>query len=118
MKQFLSATFICYSEFMRSTSLHKSQTSVDVTDSYSNILFIIVKPCIIFVDEIDAIGVHRFSEGTSADREIQQTLMELLNQSDGLDQLGKVCLLFSMLLTLHTFFFALRIIVCEQPVQS
>ncbi|PKU66203.1 26S protease regulatory subunit S10B like B [Dendrobium catenatum] len=47
-------------------------------------------PCIIFMDEIDAIGGRRFSEGTSADREIQRTLMELLNQLDGFDQLGKV----------------------------
>lgn len=43
------------------------------------------------MDEIDAIGGRRFSEGTSADREIQRTLMELLNQLDGFDQLGKVC---------------------------
>lgn len=50
----------------------------------------LVKPCIIFMDEIDAIGGRRFSEGTSADREIQRTLMELLNQLDGFDQLGKV----------------------------
>ena len=34
------------------------------------------QPCIIFMDEIDAIGGKRFSEGTSADREIQRTLME------------------------------------------
>mgnify|MGYP001940718621 FL=1 len=47
------------------------------------------EPCIIFMDEIDAIGGRRFSEGTSADREIQRTLMELLNQMDGFDQLGK-----------------------------
>ena len=49
-----------------------------------------LQPCIIFMDEIDAIGGRRFSEGTSADREIQRTLMELLNQLDGFDQLGKV----------------------------
>jgi 26S proteasome regulatory subunit T4 len=48
------------------------------------------EPCIIFMDEIDAIGGRRFSEGTSADREIQRTLMELLNQMDGFDTLGKV----------------------------
>lgn len=48
------------------------------------------QPCIIFMDEIDAIGGRRFSEGTSADREIQRTLMELLNQLDGFDELGKV----------------------------
>src|SRR5579859_7554150 len=46
------------------------------------------EPCIIFMDEIDAIGGRRFSEGTSADREIQRTLMELLNQLDGFDYLG------------------------------
>lgn len=48
------------------------------------------QPCIIFMDEIDAIGGRRFSEGSSADREIQRTLMELLNQMDGFDKLGQV----------------------------
>eukprot|EP00921_Rhytidocystis_pertsovi_P008972 GHVQ01014528.1.p1 GENE.GHVQ01014528.1~~GHVQ01014528.1.p1 ORF type:complete len:393 (+),score=56.57 GHVQ01014528.1:1450-2628(+) len=48
------------------------------------------QPCIIFMDEIDAIGGRRFSQGTSADREIQRTLMELLNQLDGFDELGAV----------------------------
>ena len=47
------------------------------------------QPCIIFMDEIDAIGGRRFSEGTSADREIQRTLMELLSQLDGFDVAGK-----------------------------
>lgn len=51
------------------------------------------EPCIIFMDEIDAIGGRRFSEGTSADREIQRTLMELLNQMDGFDYLGKTKLI-------------------------
>lgn len=48
------------------------------------------EPCIIFMDEIDAIGGRRFSEGNSADREVQRTLMELLNQLDGFDELGRV----------------------------
>lgn len=39
------------------------------------------EPCIIFMDEIDAIGGRRFSEGTSADREIQRTLMEVRSRS-------------------------------------
>lgn len=48
------------------------------------------QPCVIFMDEVDAIGGKRFSEGTSADREIQRTLMELLAQLDGFDSLGRV----------------------------
>ena len=48
------------------------------------------EPCVIFIDEIDAIGGKRLSQGTSADREIQRTLMELLNQLDGFDALGAV----------------------------
>jgi len=42
------------------------------------------------MDEIDAIGGRRFNEGTSADREVQRTLMELLNQMDGFDVLDRV----------------------------
>ena len=42
------------------------------------------------MDEIDAIGGRRFSQGTCADREIQRTLLELLNQLDGFEELGKV----------------------------
>jgi 26S proteasome regulatory subunit T4 len=53
------------------------------------------EPTIIFMDEIDAIGGRRFSEGTSADREIQRTLMELLNQMDGFDYLGKTKIIFA-----------------------
>lgn len=48
------------------------------------------QPCVIFMDEIDAIGGKRFNEGTSADREIQRTLMELLNQLDGFEDIGQV----------------------------
>ncbi|KAL0209591.1 hypothetical protein RCL1_008429 [Eukaryota sp. TZLM3-RCL] len=47
-------------------------------------------PCIIFIDEIDAIGAKRNNEGSSADREIQRTLMEMLAQLDGFDPLGQV----------------------------
>lgn len=47
-------------------------------------------PTVIFMDEIDAIGGKRFSQGSSADREIQRTLMELLNQLDGFEDLGAV----------------------------
>lgn len=56
------------------------------------------------MDEIDAIGGRRFSEGTSADREIQRTLMELLNQLDGFDELGKVNYYLDMLIFAHIAF--------------
>lgn len=46
-------------------------------------------PCIIFIDEVDAIGSKRI-DGSGSDREVQRTLMELLNQLDGFDKLGKV----------------------------
>jgi 26S proteasome regulatory subunit T4 len=36
------------------------------------------EPCVIFMDVIDAIGGRRFSEGTSADREIQRTALRTL----------------------------------------
>lgn len=48
------------------------------------------QPAIIFIDEVDAIGSKRMNDSSSADREIQRTLMELLNQLDGFEDLGKV----------------------------
>ncbi|KFD67494.1 hypothetical protein M514_20335 [Trichuris suis] len=48
------------------------------------------QPCIIFIDEIDAIGSKRRSHGNSADREIQRTMLELLHQMDGFNSLQKV----------------------------
>ena len=47
-------------------------------------------PTVIFIDEIDAIGARRDSGASSADREIQRTLMELLNQLDGFEALDRV----------------------------
>ncbi|KAJ1506764.1 26s proteasome regulatory subunit 6B [Coelomomyces lativittatus] len=43
-------------------------------------------PCIIFIDEVDAIATKRFDAQTGADREVQRILLELLNQMDGFDQ--------------------------------
>jgi 26S proteasome regulatory subunit T5 len=40
-------------------------------------------PAIIFIDEIDAIGTKRFDSDTNGDREVQRTMLELLNQLDG-----------------------------------
>ena len=41
------------------------------------------QPTIIFIDEIDAIGTKRFDSNTNGDREVQRTMLELLNQLDG-----------------------------------
>eukprot|EP00002_Diphylleia_rotans_P034107 TRINITY_DN7303_c0_g1_i3.p2 TRINITY_DN7303_c0_g1~~TRINITY_DN7303_c0_g1_i3.p2 ORF type:complete len:414 (+),score=115.96 TRINITY_DN7303_c0_g1_i3:44-1285(+) len=40
-------------------------------------------PAIIFIDELDAIGTKRFDSDVSGDREVQRTMLELLNQLDG-----------------------------------
>jgi len=40
-------------------------------------------PAIIFIDELDAIGTKRFNSEKSGDREVQRTMLELLNQLDG-----------------------------------
>jgi len=47
-------------------------------------------PCIVFIDEIDAIATKRFDAQTGADREVQRILLELLNQMDGFDQATNV----------------------------
>ena len=40
-------------------------------------------PAIIFIDELDAIGTKRFDSDKNGDREVQRTMLELLNQLDG-----------------------------------
>jgi len=40
-------------------------------------------PTIIFIDELDAIGTKRFNSEKAGDREVQRTMLELLNQLDG-----------------------------------
>ncbi|OQS54336.1 RPT2 [Ecytonucleospora hepatopenaei] len=42
-------------------------------------------PSIIFIDEVDAVGRKRFDNASSGDREVQTTMLELLNQLDGFD---------------------------------
>jgi len=43
-------------------------------------------PCIIFIDEIDAVGRHRNSSGTGGNDEREQTLNQLLVELDGFDK--------------------------------
>lgn len=47
-------------------------------------------PSIVFIDEIDAVGTKRYDSSSSGEREIQRTMLELLNQLDGFDSRGDV----------------------------
>lgn len=47
-------------------------------------------PSIIFIDEIDSIAAKRVEIGTSGEREVQRTFMQLLAEIDGFKPLGSV----------------------------
>jgi len=47
-------------------------------------------PAIVFIDEIDAIGTKRYESTSGGEREVQRTMLELLNQLDGFDDRGDV----------------------------
>lgn len=47
-------------------------------------------PSIVFMDEIDAVGMKRYDSNSGGEREIQRTMLELLNQLDGFDSRGDV----------------------------
>merc|ERR1719431_1801076 len=47
-------------------------------------------PSIVFKDDIDAVGTKRYDSNSGGEREIQRTMLELLNQLDGFDSRGDV----------------------------
>ena len=47
-------------------------------------------PSIIFIDEIDAVGSKRYESSSGGTKEIQRTMLELLNQLDGFDSRADV----------------------------
>lgn len=47
-------------------------------------------PSIVFIDEIDAIGHKRIETSSGGKREVQRTMLELLNQLDGFDTSAEV----------------------------
>lgn len=47
-------------------------------------------PSIVFIDEVDAVGSKRHDSSSSGTKEIQRTMLELLNQLDGFDERGDV----------------------------
>ncbi len=49
-----------------------------------------MSPTIVFIDEIDAVGSKRYESSSGGTREIQRTMLELLNQLDGFDEQGDV----------------------------
>ncbi|GKT83207.1 26S protease regulatory subunit 7-like protein [Colletotrichum tofieldiae] len=53
------------------------------------------KACIIFFDEIDAIGGARFDDGAGGDNEVQRTMLELITQLDGFDARGNIKVMFA-----------------------
>ncbi|MCW3128759.1 MAG: proteasome-activating nucleotidase [Methanophagales archaeon] len=47
-------------------------------------------PSILFIDELDAVGTRRVEDGTSGEREVQRTMMQLLAEIDGFNPRGDV----------------------------
>jgi 26S proteasome regulatory subunit T2 len=47
-------------------------------------------PSIVFIDEIDAVGTKRYDSTSGGEKEIQRTMLELLNQLDGFDSRADV----------------------------
>ncbi|KOB89156.1 hypothetical protein PFDG_04588 [Plasmodium falciparum Dd2] len=48
------------------------------------------KACILFIDEVDAIGGSRGDESAHGDHEVQRTMLEIVNQLDGFDNRGNI----------------------------
>merc|ERR1719276_17303 len=48
------------------------------------------KACILFIDEVDAIGGARSGDEANGDSEVQRTMLEIVNQLDGFDARGNV----------------------------
>jgi proteasome regulatory subunit len=56
-------------------------------------IFVLAKskaPAIVFIDEIDALAATRMDTGTSGEREVNRTFMQLLAELDGFKSLGNV----------------------------
>jgi len=48
------------------------------------------KACIVFFDEVDAIGGARFDDGAGSDNEVQRTMLQIVTELDGFDSRGNV----------------------------
>lgn len=48
------------------------------------------KACIVFFDEVDAIGGARFDDGAGSDNEVQRTMLQIVTELDGFEARGNV----------------------------
>jgi len=48
------------------------------------------KACIIFFDEVDAIGGARHDDGAGGDNEVQRTMLQIVTELDGFDSRGNI----------------------------
>ncbi|OMO70511.1 hypothetical protein CCACVL1_18848 [Corchorus capsularis] len=74
------------------------------------------KACIVFFDEVDAIGGARFDDGVGGDNEVQRTMLEIVNQLDGFDARGNIKVLMAtnrtQIFKIHT-----RTMNCERDIR-
>ena len=64
------------------------------------------------MDEIDAVGTKRYDSNSGGEREIQRTMLELLNQLDGFDSRGDVKVSEIFIDTGHINYMILYDIIC------
>lgn len=77
------------------------------------------KACIIFFDEVDAIGGARFDDGAGGDNEVQRTMLELINQLDGFDPRGNIKVIMATNRSVNSFFpLSLAPFLMSNPVQT
>lgn len=65
------------------------------------------------IDEVDAIGAKRYESQSGGEREIQRTMLELLNQMDGFDARGDVKVVYQLVVQpahVHTHILAVSVI--------
>lgn len=48
------------------------------------------KACVIFFDEVDAIGGARFDDGAGGDNEVQRTMLQIVTELDGFEARGNI----------------------------
>ncbi len=79
----------CECPFLYVSASSFTESFVGVGAARIRFLFALAKelaPCIIFIDEIDAIGRKRYMSNSGSDSDMAQTLNQLLSEMDGFEQ--------------------------------